>query len=58
MATLTNFVYCADSQLSNDLNAINALNVLCALKSDCLPGTITFSVVFSLLGVDNEKKTK
>lgn len=46
MVTLTNFVYCADSQLSSDLNAINALNVLCALKSDCLPGVITFSVVF------------
>ena len=58
MVTLTNFVYCADSQLSSDLNAINALNVLCALKSDCLPGAITFSVVFSLLGVDNEKENK
>ena len=46
MVTLTNFVYCAGSQLSSDLNAINALNVLCALKSDYLPGVITFSVVF------------
>lgn len=58
MVTLTNFVYCADSQLSSDLNAINALNVLCALKSDYLPGVITFSVVFQLLGVDNEKENK
>ena len=46
MVTLTNFVYCADSQLSSDLNVINALNVLCSLKSDYLPGVITFSVVF------------
>lgn len=58
MVRLTNFVYCADSRLSNEKNAVDALNILPVFKPSCFPGPYTFSIVFSLSGVDENNRSR
>lgn len=51
MAKVTNFIYCLNSNTS-DVEA-NALGVLTALTPDYIPGAFSFSVLCSILDVDN-----
>lgn len=56
MARLTNFIYCIDAERvpSNEGKGenINAMGVLSALTPEFVPGTFSFSIVFSVLDVD------
>ena len=56
MAKLANFIYCisADRVPANDGKgvSINAMGVMTALTPEFLPGTFTFSVIFSVLDID------
>ena len=58
MVRLTNFVYCADSRLTNEKNAVDALNILSVFKPSYIPGPFTFSIVFSLIGVEENNRNR
>lgn len=56
MAKLTNFIYCINAERvpSNDGkgDSINAIGVLSALTPEFVPGTFSFSIIFSILDID------
>ena len=56
MAKLTNFIYCLNAQrVSADDgkgDSINAMGVLSALTPEFVPGTFSFSIIFSVLDID------
>lgn len=56
MAKLTNFIYCINAERvpSNEGKgeSINAMGVLSALTPEFVPGTFSFSIIFSVLDVD------
>lgn len=56
MANLANFIYCLNAERvsSNDGQGenINAMGVLSTLTPEFIPGTFSFSIIFSVLGID------
>ena len=56
MAKLTNFIYCINAERvpANDRtgDSINAMGVMSALTPEFVPGTFSFSIIFSVLDVD------
>ena len=56
MANLTNFIYCINAERvpSGDGKgeSLNAMGVLSALTPEFVPGTFSFSIIFSVLDVD------
>lgn len=56
MAKLTNFIYCINAERvpSRDGSGegINAIGVLSALTPEFVPGTFSFSIIFSVLDID------
>ncbi|HBA46225.1 MAG TPA: hypothetical protein DCZ91_00165 [Lachnospiraceae bacterium] len=56
MAKLTNFIYCINAErvAANDGsgNSINAIGVMSALTPEFVPGTFSFSIIFSILDMD------
>lgn len=56
MAKLTNFIYCINAERvpANDGSgdSINAMGVMSALTPEFVPGTFSFSIIFSVLDVD------
>lgn len=56
MAKLTNFIYCINAERvpANDGSgdSINAMGVMSALTPEFIPGTFSFSIIFSVLDVD------
>ena len=56
MAKLTSFIYClnAERQPSADGKGenLNAVGVLSSMTPEFIPGTFSFSIIFSVLGVD------
>lgn len=56
MARLTNFIYCINAERvpSNEGKgeSINAIGVLSALTPEFVPGTFSFSIIFSVLDID------
>lgn len=56
MAKLTNFIYCINAERvpSNDGKgeSLNAMGVLSALTPEFVPGTFSFSIIFSVLDID------
>ena len=55
MATLTNFIYCLNAERvsSGDGNGegINAMGIMSTLMPEFVPGTFSFSVIFSILDI-------
>lgn len=62
MAKLTSFVYCINAErvpaLDGKGEGINAMGVVSALMPEFVPGTFSFSVIFSILDVDIAKENK
>lgn len=60
MYTLTNFIYCLNAERAITKNGkgenINAIGVLSALIPEFVPGTFSFSIIFSVLGVNVSKQ--
>jgi len=56
MAKLANFIYCINAERvpANDGkgDSINAIGVLSALTPEFVPGTFSFSIIFSVLDID------
>lgn len=56
MAKLANFIYCINAERvpANDGSgdSINAMGVMSALTPEFVPGTFSFSIIFSVLDVD------
>lgn len=56
MANLTNFIYCINAERvpAGDGNgdSINAMGVLSTLTPEFVPGTFSFSIIFSVLDVN------
>ena len=50
MATIKNFVYCLNTDNSNDVN--NVFGVLAAMTPEYIPGLFSFSVYFTVLDLD------
>ena len=59
MASLTNFIYCLSAErkppAQGQGDAINAIGVLSVMTPEFVPGTFSFSIIFSILGVDITK---
>lgn len=59
MAELTNFIYCINAERipANGENgdSINAIGILTALTPEFVPGTFSFSIIFSILGMDTSE---
>ncbi len=57
MANVTNFIYCSNIQRtlvgSGNLASVDAMGVLVKLAPDFLPGSFSFSVLFSVVDVDS-----
>lgn len=62
MAKLTSFVYCVNAErvpaLEGKGEGINAIGVVSALMPEFVPGTFSFSIIFSILDVDTTKENK
>ena len=56
MVRLANFIYCinAERTATDDGNGgnINAMGIMAAITPEFVPGTFSFSIIFSVLGVD------
>ena len=56
MADLTNFIYCINAERIPSKNgktdSVNAIGVLSSLTPEFVPGTFSFSVIFSVLDID------
>lgn len=56
MANLTNFIYCINAERVPAGNgkgeSINAIGVLATLTPEFVPGTFSFSIIFSILDID------
>ena len=56
MAELTNFIYCINAERipSKDgkSDSVNAIGVLSSLTPEFVPGTFSFSIIFSVLDVN------
>lgn len=56
MARLTNFIYCLNVERIQAIDgkgeSINAIGILSAITPEFVPGTYSFSVVFSVLDID------
>lgn len=56
MAKLTNFIYCINAERipagDGKGESINAMGVLSALTPEFVPGTFSFSIIFSVLDVE------
>ena len=62
MAKLTNFIYCINAERGPASNGngggINAIGVVSALIPEFIPGTFSFSIIFSVLDVNiNDNNT-
>ena len=59
MASLTNFVYCLNAErkppMQGEGDSINAIGILSVMTPEFVPGTFSFSIIFSVLGVDTTK---
>ena len=58
MIKLKNFVYCNNverNQIPNGGESLNAMGIVSALIPEFIPGSFSFSIVFSILGVDVTK---
>lgn len=62
MANLSNFIYClgAERVQAADLkgDSINALGILAAITPEFVPGTFSFSIIFTILDVDTTQSNK
>lgn len=60
MIKLANVIYCLNVQKNQvpggNGNTINAIGVVSVLTPEYIPGTFSFSVIFTLLGVDVKKE--
>ena len=59
MAILSNFIYCINAERTdngegNDGN-INAIGIMSAITPEFVPGTFSFSIIFTVLDVDTTK---
>lgn len=56
MADLTNFIYCINAERIPSKNgktdSVNAIGVLSSLTPEFVPGTFSFSIIFSVLDID------
>lgn len=56
MANLTNFIYCINAERvpvgNGKGESINAIGVLATLTPEFVPGTFSFSIIFSILDID------
>lgn len=56
MVSLTNFIYCLNAErkppIEGQGDSINAIGVLSVMTPEFVPGTFSFSIIFSVLGVD------
>lgn len=53
MARLFSFMYCLNAERQQPpTNSINAIGVLSTFKPDYVPGAFSFSIIFSILGLD------
>ncbi len=56
MAKLTNFIYCISAERvpanNSKGDSINAIGVLSTLTPEFVPGTFSFSIIFSVLDID------
>lgn len=56
MANLTNFIYCINAERVSSSDgkgdSINAMGVLSTLTPEFVPGTFSFSIIFSVLDVN------
>lgn len=56
MVRINNFIYCLNAERipapDGNRDAVNAMGVLSILTPEFVPGTFSFSIVFSILGVD------
>lgn len=59
MANLTNFIYCLNAEqkppTEGQGGSINAMGVLSVMTPEFVPGTFSFSIIFSVLGVKVEE---
>ena len=62
MAELTNFIYCINAERipSKDgkSDSVNAIGVLSSLTPEFVPGTFSFSIIFSVLDVNISESNK
>lgn len=62
MARLGNFIYCLNAERVPAVNGkgdtINAMGVLSALTLEFMPGTFSFSIIFSVLDVDASQRNE
>lgn len=60
MARLGNFIYCLNAERVPAVNGkgdtINAMGVLSALTLEFMPGTFSFSIIFSVLDADASQR--
>ena len=56
MPRMTNFIYCLSAERMQAMDgkgdSINAMGVLAAMTPEFVPGTFSYSIVFSILDVD------
>lgn len=59
MARVTSFVYCLNAERIPDINgngeSINAHGIMSTLNPEFIPGTFSFSIIFSILDMDVTK---
>ena len=62
MARLGNFIYCLNAERVPAVNGkgdtINAMGVLSALTLEFMPGTFSFSIIFSVLDADASQRNE
>ncbi len=56
MARMSNFIYCINAEKvsanNGQFGGVNAIGVLSALTPEFVPGTFSFSIIFSILDID------
>lgn len=59
MAKLSSFIYCLNAERVRTVDGkgelINAMGVLSAITPEFVPGTFSFSIIFSIINVDIKK---
>lgn len=61
MTRISNFIYCLNAERiaapDGNRDSMNAMGVVSVLTPEFIPGTFSFSIVFSILGVDKVYET-
>lgn len=59
MANLANFIYCLNAEriISPDMQSenINAIGIISTIIPEFVPGTFSFSIIFSILDIDTKE---